>query len=445
MTLKRRSAILLSTAIATMAAFALPAVASAKTAFVSAETSPSAPFNSCEHPGYNTIQEAINGADTKIEVCGGTYKEQLHIERAVKIYGNGARVELPATPQRSETACDAASEAGDSAEDQDVISICTAGKVSLNGFIVDAIWPGEPVGPSISCGYNLYGILVGGGADLGLTETRVLGAAPKAINGCQYGVGVQIGMSYAAPAQVGKAKLSQDIIEGYQKNGITVDGAGSEASISEVDVTGAGKTTEIAQNGIGVQLGAKAAIKGSKIQKNECENATCGSNPLTEYQAEGVYFYGAAAGSSIKDSEIVENDAGVETYDTAATEPGSSQVLLSDNTIAHNRDEGVLLNQGWASVKGGTISDSNVGIEAIQIGEGPFAQAYGPKGSVSKVTITGMAQWAVAGDSDNTPGDKPGSITVKTSAISGNPGATPATSVNTNNPTLLPIILNKDT
>lgn len=444
MTLKRRSAILLSTVIATAAAFALPAVASAKTAWVSAET-PSAPFNSCEHPGYDTIQEAINGPDAKIEVCGGTYKEQLHIERAVKIYGHGARVELPATPQRSETACDAASEAGDSFEDQDLISICTAGGVALNGLIVDAIWPGEPVGPSVSCGYNLYGILVGGGADLGLTETRVLGAAPKSINGCQYGVGVQIGMSYATPAEVGKAQLSQDIVEEYQKNGITVDGAGSEASISDVDVTGAGKTTETAQNGIGVQLGAKAAIKGSSIQKNECENATCGSNPLTDYQAEGVYFYGAAAGSTIKDSEIYENDAGIETYDTAPTEPATSQVLLSDNTITHNRYEGVLLNQGWATVKGGEISDSNVGIEAIQIGEGPFAQAYGPKGSVSKVKITGMAEWAVAGDSDNTPGDKAGSITVKSSAISGNPGPTVATSVNTNNPTLLPIITNNDT
>jgi hypothetical protein len=444
MSLKRRSAILTSTGIAAVAAFALPAVASAKAAWVSTAT-PSAPFNSCSHPGYSSIQEAIDGAASKIEVCGGTYQEQLHIERAVSITGNGTVVEIPAVPQKSATVCDAASEAGDGLEDQDLISICTSAKVTLRGLTLDAIWPGEPTGPSVSCAYNLYGILVGGGADLHLTESTVTGAAPKAINGCQYGVGVQIGASYAIPAQAGKAKLAQDIVNGYQKNGITVDGAGSEASITDVGVTGAGETAEIAQNGIGVQLGAKAKISSSVIKKNECENASCGANPLTQYQAEGVYFYGAAAGSSIKQSFISENDAGVEAYDTAASEPTRSQVSVSDDTIANNRDEGVLLNQGWATVSGGEISKSKVGIEAIQIGEGPFAQPYGPKGSVSGVTITGMSEWAVAGDSDNAPGDDPGSITVKQSAISGNPGPTVGESVHTNNAAKLPIITSNDT
>jgi hypothetical protein len=441
---KRRSAILTSVVIVACAAFALPAAASATKAWVSSAT-PSAPFNSCSHPGYNSIQAAIDGSGTSIEVCGGTYQEQLHIERAVTIAGNGATVELPATPQKSETACDAASEAGDALEDQDLISICTTGTVKLNGLTLNAIWPGEPVGPSVSCGYNLYGILVGGGANLELTESTVTGAAPKVINGCQYGVGIQIGASYASPAQVGKAKLSQDIVKGYDKNGITVDGVGSQASITDVGVTGAGKTAVTAQNGIGVQFGAKASIKSSTIKRNECENETCGSNPLTDYQAEGVYFYGAAAGSSVKESFISENDAGVEAYDTAATEPATSQVKVLGDTIAGNRDEGVLLNQGWATVTGGTISNSKVGIEAIQVGEGPFVQAYGPKGTVSQVTITGMTEWAVAGDSDNTPGDLPGSITVKNSAISGNPGATVAESIHTNNEAKLPIVTIKDT
>jgi Right handed beta helix region len=445
MRLKQRSAILASTAIAAVAAFAMPAAASAaKTVWVSTEA-PSAPYNSCEHPGYDSIQEAINGSGSKIEVCDGTYREQLQIERPVTIFGNGARLEVPAVPQKSSTACDAASEAGDSLEDQDLISICTAGKVTINGLIVDAIWPGQPVGATESCAYNLYGILVGGGADLQLTESRVLGAAPTPINGCQYGVGVQVGMSYATPAQVGEAKLSQDIVEDYQKNGITVDGAGSQASIADVDVIGAGKTTAIAQNGIGVQLGAKASIAGATVSHNECENATCGPNPLTQYQAEGVYFYGSAAGSSVKSSTITENDTGVETFATAATEPTAPQVSVTGNTISKNRDEGVLVNQGWAKINDDSISNSNVGIEAIQIGEGPFAQAYGPRATASGDTITGMTEWAVAGDSDNTPGDKPGSISIKRSAISGNPGPTVAESVHTNNEAELPIITKKDT
>jgi Right handed beta helix region len=442
MTLKRRSAILLGTALATMAASAPSAFAS--TEWVSG-AAPSAPFNSCEHPGFNSIQSALSeGTGSKIEVCDGTYAEQLNIERAVKINGNGAKIQLPATPHKSETACDAASEAGDHVEDQDLISVCTSGKVSINGITADAIWPGNPIEASVSCGFNLYGILVAGGADLTLTESVVIGAAPASINGCQYGVGVQIGMSYASPAQAGEATLKDDTLSGYQKNGVTVDGEGSQAKITDIGVSGAGPTAEIAQNGIGVQLGAKATINAVKVKRNECNNATCGSDPLADYQAEGVYFFGAARGSSIKNSLLTENDAGVEAFDTGASEPTKPLVTISNNTITKNRYEGVLLNQGSTKVNGGVITDSNVGIEALQVGEGEFAQSFGPEGTVTGVTISGMSEWAVEGDSDNAAGDKPGSIKVSNSAISGNPGATAAESVTTNNPTGLPIILKED-
>jgi hypothetical protein len=51
---------------------AVPATASASTLWVAA-TSPSAPFNSCEHPGYSHIQDALGGPGTAIHVCEGTY------------------------------------------------------------------------------------------------------------------------------------------------------------------------------------------------------------------------------------------------------------------------------------------------------------------------------------------------------------------------------------
>jgi hypothetical protein len=454
MRFKRRSAALLGMATVALAGVAVPATALAKkpkprpVVWVSAEPA-SAPYNSCSDPRYNSIQQAITeteatDTDPIIEVCGGTYAEQLTIKKPVGINGNNATIELPAAPVKLETKCDEASEAGDGLEDQELISICTAGAVSINAVTADAIWPGEPIGASESCAFNLNGILVGGGADLSLSESTVDGAAPTPINGCQYGVGVQVGLSYASPAQVGTASLTTDVVEGYQKNGITVEGEGSSATMSEDRVSGAGKTTQIAQNGIGVQLGAKAKISTSVVKRNECENATCGSDPLTQYQAEGVYFYGAGEGSSISGSYISENDAGVENFDTSATAPTSPQVLLSGDTITSNRYEDVLLNQGWASIKGGTIAKSIVGVDALQIGEGPFAQAYGPKGTVSKVTFTGLTEWAVLGDSDNAAGDQPGFVSIKQSKVSGNPGATVASSVHSDNPTSLKITTKHD-
>ncbi len=51
----------------------------------------------------------------------------------------------------------------------------------------------EPV-DGLSCGYNLTGILVAGGAKLTLTGSDVTGAAPRTINGCQYGLGILVGI-----------------------------------------------------------------------------------------------------------------------------------------------------------------------------------------------------------------------------------------------------------
>ncbi len=422
-----------------LGAFALPA--SAKTvAFVNSGVAPSAPFDSCAHPKYSSIQEGLSSTAAEVNVCNGTYTEQLRIEHSVTLAGNGATVDVPATPQKSETSCDAASEAGDGLEDQDLISICTPGIVKIAGLNVHAIWPGSPDGPGESCAYNLYGILVAGGADLQLHSTTVTGAAPSTINGCQYGVGIQVGMSYAVPAQAGVAKLTSDVVSGYQKNGITIDGTGSSAKIVSVGVTGAGETAVIAQNGIGVQLGAKATISGAIISANECDNPSCGPEVLTQYQAEGVYFYGAAAGSSLKSSRLSANDAGVEAYDTGSTAPGKAPVTILENRFTDNRYAGILLNQGLTKASGNEISGGDVGIEAIQLAGAPF----GTVGSGSEDTITGASQWALEGVSDLTAGDQPSSLTISKSAISGNPGPTVEESVYTNNPTGLPIITKKD-
>lgn len=436
-----RRRLALAAVVGGVVALSAPAAASANKAWVSSAASPSAPFDSCAHPGYGSIQAALESPATTVEVCAGDYPEQLQITRAVTIVGENATVSMPTASRRSTTACDAASEAGDTLEDQDLVSICTSGKVSISGMTFQAIWSGNPVGAGVSCAYNLYGILVGGGGELRMSESTVDGAAPEAINGCQYGVGVQVGMSYASPTQAAKAVLRADTIYGYQKNGITVDGTGSEASIEGSRVTGAGPTPEIAQNGIGVQLGAKAKITTSTITRNECENASCGPELLSQYQSEGVYFWGAQAGSSIRSSNLAENDIGVETFDTRAHEPLSSQVTVSGDTIARNRDVGVALNQGWATVSDDVISESRIGLAAVQASW----QTYGPTGTATGDTITGMSEWAVAGVSDNAAGDSPGSITIKKSAVSGNPAPTVAGSVHTDNPSTLTIVTKSDT
>jgi hypothetical protein len=246
-------------------------------------------------------------------------------------------------------------------------------------------------------------------------------------------------MAWTAPVEVGTATLSKDTIDGYQKNGITVDGAGSTANITSDTITGAGPTTQIAQNGIQVSFGAQAKISKSTVTGNECNHPVCGADSLKQEQATGVLFYGAAPNSTVASSTIDENDIGVYAKDLLAKEPATPQAAITSDKLAGDRYEGVVIDQGWATVNGDTISNGNVGIQLLQF-EG---QSYGPKGTASSDTISGMTNWGVQGYSDNLPGDAFGQFTITNSKISGNPGPTVAESVNTNNEAKLKIFTTK--
>jgi hypothetical protein len=394
---------------------------------------PSAPFTSCEHPGYNSIQAAVNAPGTTIHVCQGTYHEQVHVEREVAITGfEGATLAVPSSPQNSTDPCDSAIETGSGLATQTLLAVCGSHKVTVKGLNLNAVWPGEPDG-SLSCAFKIYGVVAAGGANLTLNESNIVGARGHTeINGCQWGVGLLLGSFYAGPATV---KMSRDAISEYDKNGMAIEHSGTTATLTKVTVTGAGPTAAIAQNGIGVQEGAKATISASTISGNECEHPVCGPDALTQTQSTGIYFFEAATGSSIKSSTISENDIGAD----AGDEPASPPAITGDHFIG-NRYESVLIEAGAATINSSTMSKGNVGIEVLQFEGQPFA----PGGTAATDTITEMSKWAVLGRSDKAAGDKPGTFKITGSKISGNPGPLPAESVEDENPPSLKIIAEKD-
>jgi hypothetical protein len=423
MRLKQGTAVLAAT-VASVAA--VPAAASAASLWVAHAPTVTGPGKSCTSPGYNTIQAAITAdtAGAKIEVCTGTYVEQLQIAKALSIVAAGSvTVQLPESPADSTTECDKASLRGleehkyGTQPDQDEIAVCGSGTVALTGLTIDASWPAV-------CDDSLYGILVGGGANLKLVDSSIVHAGANPINGCQGGIGIQIGMAWTNPVEIGTATLTNDTISGYQKNGITVDGIGSKATITSTTVTGTGETTQIAQNGIQVSNGAQAKITESTISGNEY-------NP--GYEATGVLFYGAAAGSTVTKSIIANNDFGVYGLDGLSTAPTSSQLTISSDKLTGDRYASVGLDQGWATVNNDELAGGKVGILVYQYEE----QQYGPKGTASGDTISGMSEWAVQGSSDENPADHLGSFSIVKSAISGNPfGASVSNSVTSNSKSL---------
>ena len=88
-------------------------------------------------------------------------------------------------------------------------------------------------------------------------------------------------------------------VSGYDKGGVVVGAAASTAVISGTTGRGAGATPVIAQNGIQVSGDARAAIAGSTVSGNECNDAAggCGPDGLNEVSSRraAILLFEAAA------------------------------------------------------------------------------------------------------------------------------------------------------
>lgn len=403
-------------ACAVLCGLVIPATAGAASLYVSNAAPVVTGGKSCTQPNFATIQAALDALKAlptgTIDICPGTYTEQLTITKPDKLTVAGtagsAKVVLPASPANSKTTCDEAPGTEKYQPDQDAISICTPGTVSITGLKLEARWPEG------TCNDSLYGILVAGGATLKATNVTIDGAGAFPINGCQGGVGIQVGMDWTTPVQVGHATLKGDTIENYQKNGMTIEGNGSTANIGTTTVTGAGATNQIAQNGIQVSGEGVAKIKASKISGNECDHAACGSEGFSQTQSTGLLFYGAAPGSNVSSSTISGNDIGAYYDSESASQPASAELVLSKDAFSSNRYEGVALDQGEASLKSNTISGpGEVGIEIYQY----KGQTLSSQSSASSTKIEGMSEAAVRVASDKSPSDIAGKFTLTKSTF----------------------------
>ena len=134
--------------------------------------------------------------------------------------------------------------------------------MKISGLAIEAAWPAG------TCDDDLYGVYVGGGASLSLSNSRILAAGAQPINGCQGGIGIEVGTGRTTPAETGTVTLTNDLVEGFQKNGINIIASGSKATLKKVTVKGAGPTSVIAQNGIEIGEGAEATITKSSSSDN---------------------------------------------------------------------------------------------------------------------------------------------------------------------------------
>jgi len=361
---------------------------------------------SCAHPGYQSVQAAINNAGNfgaTVEVCTGTYVEQLTITNSVKLVSSGGAVivKLPAAPANNATSCDVAL----SSPGQDEISVCGAGNVSITNITVSAYWP------ALTCYDNMNGVFVGQGSNLTASGLTVTGAGVPIGDpdvGCQGGEGIRVGTAYGA-GQAGAAVLKNTTVTGYQRGGIVVSGVGSTMNLKTATVTGRGPVGT-AENGIEVAFGGLGTITAATVSNNQClEPGVCGTDSMVDTQSSGVLFYGAAPGSGIKKSTLTGNDMGIYYGSSAASEPVTPEVTITHNTITSSVDEGIYLDQGKAALSHDVINGT--GPVGIQIGQ-YNGQSYAPASSASNESISGQGIGVQVYSDNALTGDLPGNFSI---------------------------------
>lgn len=273
-------------------------------------------------PSYPTIQVAVDSvpAGATIQVCPGSYPEQLTIGKSLTLTG-------VATQTSAQSAI-----------------VAPAGGLAVNGADLDG---GGPVAAQIlvtggsavvisnltvdgsnnnvtGCGTDVVGILYQNASGTIHGNSVVNQTQPAGYTGCQGGLAIYAESSGAGTATV---SVTANQVQGYQKNGITGDDAGTHLTVSANAIIGAGPTDGAAENAVQIAYGATATIAGNQIGDSIWAPDTVGDT-------------GDAA-------------SGILVYDSAG-------VKITGNTVASTQFGITVVSDGSGSADGATISKNKV-------------------------------------------------------------------------------------
>jgi parallel beta-helix repeat protein len=277
------------------------------------------PGTSCNDPGYATIQAAVNaaGPGDRIYVCPGTYPEQVVIAgpgkndiqlRSTSVWQAIIRAPLVMVPDGllfSNT----------------IVRVEGAQRVQILAFTISGPGP-------TPCGSLHFGVKVVGGGSADIFGNHITHVRDDPFSGCQNGVAVQVGR--AAEMAFGTARIVGNVIDDYQKNGITIDSAGSYAEIAYNRVVGAGPTIVTAQNGNQVSRGARATLRHNFISSNDY------LGPPDAAVATGVLLFQSGV-VSVDRNTVNLNDVGV--FDFA----GGVGTAIKSNAVRASSTDGIAL------------------------------------------------------------------------------------------------------
>jgi parallel beta-helix repeat protein len=289
---------------------------------------------------FTTIQSAVIAANSgdNINVCPGTYPEQVTVPAGkdnltlVSIKPLQAIIQAPAVmvPPKS------------------IVRVNGAKQTRIRDFTITG--PG-----SAGCDSIEYGVRVDTGGSAEIEGNHITKIEDTPFSGCQNGVAIQVGRdgTDSAPPDVttGSASIHDNLIDNYQKNGITIANAGSSGAIEDNVVNGVGPTDQIAQNGIQISDGANAAVTGNHVSGNAFSPQTVASTGILLFSSGPAFVSG---------NDAQANDVGIFAIST------DRHTTLTENRASQSSFDGIALD----AANGSTVNDNNSSNNTAAAGEG---------------------------------------------------------------------------
>ncbi|MGD9895406.1 MAG: nitrous oxide reductase family maturation protein NosD, partial [Dehalococcoidia bacterium] len=247
----------------------------------------------CPAATHASIQAAIDsaiGGDT-IEVCAGTYAEQLVFRE-----GKDSLTLRSTTPQG---AIIRPPEAVANFGAIPLIWVTGAANITIEGF-----WITGPVPVSICAPSEIVAILVENGGSAAVQENYIAEVRPadSEVGWCypSYGVMVRPGAENDATT----VTITDNMIEHYLTGGVLAGGTGASATIMRNQILGDGPTTMGRQFSIEIRGGATAEIVENDVGRNEYTGAG-------EIFSTGIQVEQAAPNIRIERNRSTGNDYGI--------------------------------------------------------------------------------------------------------------------------------------
>jgi Periplasmic copper-binding protein (NosD) len=217
---------------------------------------------------FATIQLAVNAvpAGSTVDVCPGTYPEQVVINKNLTLQGvadagqDAAVIVAPGGGLLQNTSSLAT---GNPIAAQILVQ-APATSVKLSNLTVDGsnngITGGCPgTGSPVPDPMGIYYQNASGTVTRASVLNEVLGAG---LTGCQGGLGIFVQSGGGGTSTV---SITNNNVENYQKNGITGNEAGTTVTIKGNTVIGQGPTSGAAENSIQIGFGATGSISGNTV------------------------------------------------------------------------------------------------------------------------------------------------------------------------------------